>query len=546
MGDVYLATHNLFDRQYAIKVLKRRFQSNQAVVRRFQRGALAASRVHHPNAVHIHDFGQTDDGRFFIVMEYAQGEHLSALMAKAVPGLLPLEQGLRILGDVAGALVAAHAAQIVHRDVQPGNIKVAQDDWGRDHVKLLDFGVARVAEEAAPLTLDGEVFGALGYMAPEQAAGRSVDHRADLYALGAVAYELLTGRRPYEATSLPGLLIAHQQYTPAPCTTLRPANLEPVPTEVESLVMRCLAVDPAARPSDTAVVEQVLQVVMGERGRQSRRRRNSVHINPVKLEAIYAGHAQGTADGAPAQPGAGPASVDPTADPSRRAASVMHPGRAPVLMGAEPVRPRPASPSAADQDPATVLEAVHEPLAGFVTLEEEQWGHVYRLCVGLAEKLTRRGHGSTRLPKLLTKLSEHQSKLRALDNEHEVLQSRRVELERTGHVREAQLRNAVIDLSLERARYESDPIMDPAALADLNYQIGQLEKRLSEVGRETQEALRHNQGAMARISNDLEALKAGQLGLMLRLIGHLRSLEPHRMSADIAKLWRAIEALLPS
>jgi chromosome segregation ATPase len=191
------------------------------------------------------------------------------------------------------------------------------------------------------------------------------------------------------------------------------------------------------------------------------------------------------------------------------------------------------------------MDAVHDPQAGFVTLEEEQWGHVYRLCVNLAEQLTRREQGSPKLEGLLRELSDCQVRARSLEHELDLLRIRNGEVYNTGQQRQAQLRAAVSDLTQERTRQEQDPAVGPAPLADLNYQIGQLEQRLTEVERETQKALRHSEHVIARHDQDLEGVKSEQLGMMLRLIGELRTYQPQRLSADIAKLWRAIEALLP-
>jgi len=240
MGAVYRAEHVLMKKSVAVKVLHREMTVLDEVVKRFEREAIAAGRIEHPNVTVATDFGKLDDGSFYLVLEYVAGRSLTQALTE---GPMPVERALFIARQVAAGLGAAHAAGIVHRDLKPDNIMLIERGGTKDFVKVLDFGIAKVSAEAeggSQLTRLGSVFGTPAYMAPEQAAGKSVDQRADLYALGLVTHEMLAGKPTFEAEEVMGLL-AKQLTEPAP----------PLPDTVDpgaaALVARLLEKDPDAR-----------------------------------------------------------------------------------------------------------------------------------------------------------------------------------------------------------------------------------------------------------------------------------------------------------
>ncbi|HEX8556667.1 MAG TPA: serine/threonine-protein kinase, partial [Pyrinomonadaceae bacterium] len=195
MGEVYLALDTRLGRRVALKLLPAEFTQDAGRVRRFETEAFAASALNHPNILTIYDIGRAD-GSHFIAAEYVEGRTLKGL----IPGApLPTEEALGVAAQVAEALAAAHAAGIVHRDIKPDNIMLRPDGY----VKVLDFGIAKLteprssADAAAGQTETGAVVGTVAYMSPEQALGRAVDHRTDVFNLGLVLYELLTGRHPF-------------------------------------------------------------------------------------------------------------------------------------------------------------------------------------------------------------------------------------------------------------------------------------------------------------------------------------------------------------
>ena len=235
MADVYSAHDSVLGRTVAVKVLRGSLTSEGRALARFREEGEAAASLSHPNIVSLFDIG-TDAGVPFIVMELVPGETLSEVIWREAP--LPPERAAEIGEAVADALGFSHAAGIVHRDVKPGNIMLTP--WG--HVKVLDFGIARALSRAR-LTTSMELRGTAEYLSPEQARGGEVDGRSDIYSLGAVLFETLTGRPPFEAESALAVARMHVETEPMPVRRLRPS----VPISLETIVMRCLAKEPAER-----------------------------------------------------------------------------------------------------------------------------------------------------------------------------------------------------------------------------------------------------------------------------------------------------------
>ncbi len=241
MGAVFRATHVQLRKVVALKVLHLQMTILDEVVARFEREAIAAARVEHENVAAATDFGKLDDGSFFLVLEYIDGRSLTSLVET---GPLAAPRALVITRQIAQALGAAHALGIVHRDLKPDNVMLIDKAGQTDFVKVLDFGIAKVTLEdqqnAPALTQLGTVFGTPQYMSPEQARGEAVDLRADLYAVGIMLYEMLTGSAPFDTEDLVALLTAQMLEAP-------PALPPQVDPEVSALVFRLLEKDPASR-----------------------------------------------------------------------------------------------------------------------------------------------------------------------------------------------------------------------------------------------------------------------------------------------------------
>ncbi len=235
MADVYSAHDTVLGRTVAVKVLRGSLTTEGRALARFRQEAEAAAALSHPNIVSLFDIGTEGDVPF-IVMELVPGETLSELIWREAP--LPPERAAEIAEAVADALAFAHASGFVHRDVKPGNIMLTP--WG--HVKVLDFGITRALSRAR-LTTSMELRGTAEYLSPEQAKGGELDGRSDVYSLGAVLYEMLTGRPPFEAESALAVARMHAEADPMPVRRLRAG----VPVALETIAMRCLEKDPAGR-----------------------------------------------------------------------------------------------------------------------------------------------------------------------------------------------------------------------------------------------------------------------------------------------------------
>jgi TolB-like protein/tetratricopeptide (TPR) repeat protein/predicted Ser/Thr protein kinase len=244
MGEVYAARDTRLDREVAIKVLPSHLSSNAALRERFDREARAISKLNHPHVCTLYDVGH-QDGIDFIVMEYLEGETLADALAR---GPLSLRQVYRFAGEIADALDKAHRLGIVHRDLKPGNIMLTKSG-----AKVLDFGLAKYesaapdevteATQQKPLTAEGSIIGTMQYMAPEQLEGGDADARTDIFALGSILYEMVTGRRAFDGKSRASLIAAIMEREPPPISTIQPMT----PAALDSLVRRCLAKDPDDR-----------------------------------------------------------------------------------------------------------------------------------------------------------------------------------------------------------------------------------------------------------------------------------------------------------
>ncbi|WP_052375341.1 serine/threonine-protein kinase [Chondromyces apiculatus] len=271
LGAVYAGEHVHMHKRVAIKVLHASAQQNPEMVRRFEREAVAGAHVQHPNVAAATDFGELGGGAHFLVLEYIQGTSLSEMMGR---GPMPVPRALHIARQIASALEAVHAMGIVHRDVKPLNVMVAEGQG--DLVKLIDFGFAKVpvdrlasaggarrAEAPKPLTRAGVVFGTLSYLAPEAAEGMdAIDAPADLYALGLMLYEMVAGKPPFESEDALELF-EQQRFAPPPMIAQRTPGVD-VPMAVELLILRLLAKEPRRRHADaTAVIAAIDEVAAG-------------------------------------------------------------------------------------------------------------------------------------------------------------------------------------------------------------------------------------------------------------------------------------------
>ena len=253
MGYVYLARDRLLERDVAVKLLRGQYAEDEEFVERFRREAHNAASLSHPNIVSIYDRGETGDGGYYIAMEYVTGGALSDRIDRA--GALPAHTAAEVSSQVADALGAAHKAGLIHRDIKPHNVLVTD----RGDVKVADFGIARAAEETS-ISRTSAVLGTAAYMSPEQALGKELGPQSDLYSLGVVLYEMLTGDVPFTGASPTAVSLMHVNEEPRP-----PAEVAPdVPAGMNALVMKLLSKEPGQRYGSAAeLVEDLDRVSKG-------------------------------------------------------------------------------------------------------------------------------------------------------------------------------------------------------------------------------------------------------------------------------------------
>jgi len=255
MGTVYAAVHRIIGKRAAIKVVRAELCASALTGDRFVQEARVVNQIGHPNIVDIFHIGTLDDGRPYLVMELLLGRTLAGRM---MAGRMPAPEIVDILLQVCGALGAAHSRGVVHRDLKPDNIFLAEVQ-GRTGVKLLDWGIAKLLDTstmAATLTTTGVIVGTPQYVSPEQARGKNIDHRTDIYSLGAIAYELFLEGPPFSAESVADLVAMHLREPPLPPSVVWPD----IPMELERLLLAMLAKDPAIRPSLHDIATTLLRV----------------------------------------------------------------------------------------------------------------------------------------------------------------------------------------------------------------------------------------------------------------------------------------------
>jgi len=250
MGQVYLAEHVAIEKRVALKVLRAEYANKGEIVTRFQQEAISASRIKHPNVLDVFDFGQLENGCFFLAMEFLEGNDLADELARR--RVLDAAMGIRISMQICRALAAAHANGVVHRDMKPENVFLQRTADGEEIVKIVDFGIAQlrskdtaIVETKRRLTRTGMIFGTPEYMAPEQASGKHADLRSDIYSVGIIMYEMFTGAVPFTGDTFLGVLSKHLS---EPTPTMNAVYPElAISASLQGVIMHALEKEPTVR-----------------------------------------------------------------------------------------------------------------------------------------------------------------------------------------------------------------------------------------------------------------------------------------------------------
>jgi serine/threonine protein kinase len=428
MGQVYLAKHKELGRIEAIKVLKPQVALDERFVARFRREARATNRLQHPNIVAMHDFGRLPDGRFYLSMEYAEGQLLAKGMQDEGP--MPFGRALHVLMQLASAVEHAHSRGVVHRDLKPANIMLVTHRGVGDMLKVLDFGISKIISpdynESIMVSQDGIVFGTPLYMAPEQFYRQPNDPRSDIYSIGCMAYELVTGSPPFRG-KIPEVVRAHvEKLPPRPSED---AALGDVPLEFDELVLRCMEKAPGQRYQTAGELLRALVV------------------------------------------------LEPTSHGDRRAeleSSTMVPDLSRYDSFHEP------SAAATTQIHAPSLGLQSDP--GF-SLGETAIAERDDALRELAECLLDHGANDSRLTIAVTDLRGMEHELTQCETQMRELKLRESRTEQNAREREGMLRFAIGELIFDRDQGPSP------RRVDLDFQIRELETRLAESTRDTQTEL---------------------------------------------------------
>ena len=257
MATVYRSHHKLVDRPIAVKIMNPMLASDPIVRERFRREARSAQKLAHPNIIEIFDQGDTEDGTCYIVMELLRGESLAAVVGR---GRLEVDRAIHVMIQIARGIARAHDLEVIHRDLKPENIFLCRRDDGSDLVKLLDFGIAKSRQDSR-LTGQGELFGTPQYMAPERILGNDTGGSSDIYALGVVFFEMLSGELPFNAPDVATFFVKHMN---EPARSLQALNSR-IPAALDELVAKMLAKDPKDRPVDAHRIHQDLLELLRER-----------------------------------------------------------------------------------------------------------------------------------------------------------------------------------------------------------------------------------------------------------------------------------------
>jgi hypothetical protein len=439
MGEVYAVEHVHLGRREALKVLKPQIAADPQFVARFRREARATNRVQHPNIVLVHDFGRLPDGRFYLSMEYADGPSLREILNKR--GALPLDRALHILEQLVDAVQHAHGQGVVHRDLKPDNLILVRQPSRADLLKVLDFGLAKITApdyvESRSATPHDEILGTPEYMSPEQFMSASNDPRADLYAIGCIAYELLSGAPPFPGRAME-VMHAHLTRPPVPLAQKAPAAR--IPPAVDELILRCLAKRPEDRPQSARELLVGLGRIPGFRLERARIRQED---------------------------------PDPQFFPEDT-----------VEEAAAVIRGRLPSP----EDDEGAESAVTQPVA--VATQRR----LVRLGVRrAAEALLDLGQGDFQLVIDVAELKQLEDDLAARQRELQALGPRAEALEQRAKQREASLRFALGEL-----RFELDKGADPAAVAA---RISEIEVRLRENQRALDRGLAQLEAERTRLAS---------------------------------------------
>jgi len=489
MGEVFLVEHVHLGRSEALKVLKDEIAGDPHFVSRFRREARATNRVQHPNIVSVYDFGRLADGRYFLAMEYVEGDRLDQVIEA---GPMAVDRALRIGAQLARAAAHAHSLGVVHRDLKPSNLILVIHRGQSDVLKVLDFGMAKIIGPAprdhGAVTLDGQMIGTAAYMAPEQFLEQEADARTDVYAIGCILHELVAGKPPFTGSPIK-LMNQHLRVAPEPPSLQRSAGA--IPPGYDEIVARCLAKRPDERFASAAELADALDRLAGAAIVRSPRTPRSTRL--------------GMPAARPLRP------VDDFAGDTEDTDSVTAPGGE---SGVHAARTEPLTREVAHEVSSALLQEIADVLLDI-------GGAEVQLVAGMAQ---------------LRDLCAQIARIRARADD---VEARAAALEQSVRERQASLSFAVGELSFDSGA---------AAGADVAGQIAELERRLGELSAEFRRemaALDDQALALAAALHDVDEVRAATAAGVARVIaGSLERLAADPRAAKLRDRLATVASLL--
>jgi len=514
-GDVYLAKHPVLGVRFAVKVLGEDYNDDAQATQRLKQEAELVSRLNHPNIVSTVDFGETDDHRFYLIMEYVHGHSLKKELRQLDPSLMPLKRVLNLLKQLCHGLTTAHDTGVIHRAIKPANVLLTVSASGEEQVKLVDFGMAKTISDdgQSHVTRNRQIVGSPRYMAPEQLTGSPVDRRTDIYSVGVVAYLMLTGDLPFHGKT-PIQVVAAQQSKPAAALSqLRPADDTKVPRDVERVFMQCLNIDREMRPAHVShLTEAILMALPRVPDEEDR---------PVTITSLAGSRDEAQAwSMRPSDPGDDSVGPDDTAEVDL-----------------------------ADLEKVYQAHFHHQQKRKLSSMTPEQkskqlWNVVNKKALELGTLLEQRQLASSTLSSYL--ITWHALAEQEMAAQTEIA-LHKAELDGTDDKwREdtAPVRDALLNLRVAHSRLLEDQATNAAILTALDLQIDALEARLGAATDETEEEQRLLDNHIINLNADLQIIQNSLGETQLQMLQILRQEKRSGLPPDIEEHYTTLENLL--
>ncbi|MDY0000650.1 MAG: protein kinase, partial [Polyangia bacterium] len=521
------------------------------------------------NIVGVADFGELPDGRFFLVMEYVHGRSLRQELDEIDPDIMGLRRSLVLLKQICNALTTAHDAGVVHRSVQPANVLLTRSPSGEEQVKLVDFGLAKRVKGHGrdSLTENRPIIGDPRYFAPEHLLGSPVDSRVDVFSVGVLAYEMLTGDLPFPGRNMMQVVALHQQGPAPELADMRPADAPKVPSSLERVLMSCLSIDREERPRHIAdVVEAILMTLPRVPDEVREGRRHTItRVSGSSDEAArwVKTEGEGGRAGAPSQKRSAKRPASPPPPPpqaARRAAGERPAGSAdPALDLARTHRsmraPVPETSAGTESEPEGFdvdldldggLGVGDQTQAG-VSLDDfrvQIWNNINTTAAALVKLLQARGLCSTELSGYLEASRNLEEQEVANDTEIAVLKDRLDETDTRWRQRTGPLRDALLNLRQARGRLAEDESTNAVILDTLDQQIADLEERLGEATDELEELQREIENYLRSRQEEQEALQRKLGENQLIILQLLRFLKRPDFPREALEAYVSLEEML--